>query len=194
VKGRFTARYGPDNRYIASFALKVQRSEDIPKMLDQGISRLDNIYASALSRGVLKTDKSLIIEDPFNLDELNLEDFELDDVPAVGSIEGDASASTAANGTSVSGSEAAITGSAAATSISLQFDTPDVGAVSSGESAVRSIPGVTSASTSSLALGGVSVMSVTYRGDITALAQALRAQGWQVQQGAGALRISRSGQ
>ena len=189
VTGRFTARYGPDNRYIDSFTLKVGRSEDIPTMLDQGIARLDNIYASALTRGVLKTDKSLIIEDPFNLDELNLEDFDLDEEAA---FEGGESASPA--GTAASEPVAEAPAAAAASSISLQFDTPDVGAVGRGESAVRSIPGVTSASTSSLALGGVSVMSVTYRGDISALAQALRAQGWQVQQGAGALRISRSGQ
>jgi len=194
VKARFTARYGPDNRYIDSFTLKVGRSEDIPAMLDKGIARLDNIYSSALSRGVLKTDKSLIIEDPFNLDELNLENFDLDAESAVesGGVEG--SAAAAANGGAEAGGEAAVTAPAATTSISLQFDTPDVGAVGRGEAAVRSVPGVTSASTSSLALGGVSVMSVTYRGDISALAQALRAKGWQVQQGAGALRISRSGQ
>jgi len=194
VTGRFTARYGPDNRYIDSFTLKVDRSEDIPKMMDQGIVRLDNIYSSALSRGILKTDKSLIIEDPFNLDELNLDDFDLDDELAVEVGEGDNSATAAATSASEPGGEAPVSAPAAATSISLQFDTPDVGAVGRGETSVRSIPGVTSASTSSLALGGVSVMSVTYRGDISTLAQALRAQGWQVQQGAGALRISRSGQ
>jgi len=190
VTGRFTARYGPDNRYIDSFTLKVGRSENIPEMLDQGIARLDKIYASALTRGILKTDKSLIIEDPFNLDELDLEDFDLPAVPAEVIGTGDGSASTGAdNGTEAPGTEPAAT-----SSISLQFDTPDVSAVGRGESAVRSIPGVASASTSSLALGGVSVMSVTYRGDISDLAQALRAQGWQVQQGAGALRISRPGQ
>jgi len=194
VTARFTARYGPDNRYIDSFTLKVDRSEDIPKMMDQGIARLDNIYSSALSRGILKTDKSLIIEDPFNLDELNLDDFELEDDLAaeVGETDGAATESGAAS--SESGGEAPVAAPSAATSISLQFDTPDVGAVGRGEASVRAIPGVTSASTSSLALGGVSVMSVTYRGDISTLAQALRAQGWQVQQGAGALRISRSGQ
>lgn len=194
VKARFTARYGPDNRYIDSFTLKVGRSEDIPKMLDQGIARLDNIYASALSRGVLKTDKSLIIEDPFNLEDLNLEDFDLDEGPALESGGMEGSASTSVIGAPGPGGEASAAAPAAATSVSLQFDTPDVGAVGRGESLVRSIPGVTSASTSSLALGGVSVMSVTYRGDISALAQALRSQGWQVQQGAGTLRISRAGQ
>ena len=190
VTGRFTARYGPDNRYIDSFTLKVGRSENIPEMLDQGIARLDKIYASALTRGVLKTDKSLIIEDPFNLDELDLEDFDLPAAPADEISTGDGSATTGAD----SATEAPGMAPAATSSISLQFDTPDVSAVGRGESAVRSIPGVASASTSSLALGGVSVMSVTYRGDISDLAQALRAQGWQVQQGAGALRISRPGE
>ena len=194
VSGRFTARYGPDNRYIDSFTLKVGRSEDIPAMLDKGIARLDNIYASALTRGVLKTDKSLIIEDPFNLDELNLDDFDLPDDPIADLPVGDGPATTGANGGAESPGEGPGTAPVATSSISLQFDTPDVGAVGRGESSVRSIPGVTSASTSSLALGGVSVMSVTYRGDISTLAQALRAQGWQVQQGAGALRISRPGQ
>lgn len=194
VTGRFTARYGPDNRYIDSFTLKVGRSEDIPEMLDKGIARLDNIYASALTRGVLKTDKSLIIEDPFNLEELDLDDFDLPADPAGEIIPGDGSVTAGADSGTESPVEAPGTASAATSSISLQFDTPDVSAVGRGESAVRSIPGVTSASTSSLALGGVSVMSVIYRGDISALAQALRAQGWQVQQGAGALRISRPGQ
>ena len=194
VSGRFTARYGPDNRYIDSFTLKVGRSEDIPAMLDKGIARLDNIYASALTRGVLKTDKSLIIEDPFNMDDLNLEDFDIGADTVTDTGESDATESAAGNGATEAGGETPTAAPASTTSISLQFDTPDVGAVGRGESSVRSISGVTSASTSSLALGGVSVMNVTYRGDIATLAQALRAQGWQVQQGAGALRISRPGQ
>jgi hypothetical protein len=194
VRARFTARYGPDNKYIDSFTLKVARSEDIPKMLDQGITRLDSIYSNALSRGILKTDRSLIIEDPFKMDDLNLEDFDIGADTVTDTGESDATESAAGNGATEAGGETPTAAPAAATSISLQFDTPDVGAVGRGESSVRSISGVTSASTSSLALGGVSVMNVTYRGDIATLAQALRAQGWQVQQGAGALRISRPGQ
>ena len=194
VKARFTARYGPDNKYIDSFTLKVGRSEDIPKMLDQGIVKLDEIYSSALSRGILKTDKSLIIEDPFNIDDLDLSDFDLGEESAIEVGESDSSDTSGGSGATEGGSEAPVAAPVTATNISLQFDTPDVGAVSRGESSVRSIPGVASASTSSLALGGVSVMNVSYRGDIAALAQALRSQGWQVQQGAGVLRISRSGQ
>jgi hypothetical protein len=53
--------------------------------------------------------------------------------------------------------------------------------------AVRRVEGVKEAATTSLAIGGTSVMPVTFSGDIDALAAALRAQGWRVTQGAGAL-------
>ncbi|WP_430415123.1 heavy-metal-associated domain-containing protein [Parasphingorhabdus sp.] len=193
VTGQFTARFGPDNRFIESFTLRVERSEDIPKMLDQGIVRMDAIYSSAVSRGVLKTEKSLIIDDPFSLDELDLADFDVED-----------EAEDIGNGVSVSGNNG--TGASenrpslpapqasAAITVTVQFDTPDAGAVGRGESSLRSVPGVSSAATSSLALGGVSVMRVSYGGDIASLAAALRARGWQVQQGANALRITRPGE
>ena len=53
------------------------------------------------------------------------------------------------------------------------------------------VPGVSSASTTSLALGGVSLMRVTYNGSQAGLRAALEARGWQVQEGAGVLRIRR---
>src|SRR3546814_3837862 len=59
------------------------------------------------------------------------------------------------------------------------------------ESAIGGIPGVQSAATTSLALGGTSVMRVTFRGDIAALKAALEARGYKVQQGGSTLRISR---
>ena len=76
-------------------------------------------------------------------------------------------------------------------SITVQFVTPDAAAVDAALGAVRGAPGVRGASTSSIAIGGTSVMRVTLAGDIIALAAALRGQGWQVSVGAGALRISR---
>jgi hypothetical protein len=189
VTGRFSARYGPDNKYIDSFALKTKSSEGIPAMLDQAIVRLDKIYSSALSRGVLRTDKSLIIED----DAFDLEALEREIEAELASESGDNAATTSGDNGAGMESAAPVTSVGPATTVTVQFDTPDVGAVSRGESAVRSVPGVSSASTSSLALGGVSVMSVSFTGNLADLASALRARGWQVQQGAGALRISRPG-
>lgn len=193
VTGRFSARYGPDNRFIESFTLNAASSEGIADMMDKAIARIDTIYASALSRGVLKTDKSLIIDDPFDLDALEAA------LEAELAAETLAETSRALERAGESGTDSVETGNvpavpaAATITVTVQFDTPDVGAVSRGESSVRAVPGVASASTSSLALGGVSVMRVTYSGDIASLAAALRSSGWQVQQGSGALRISRGG-
>jgi hypothetical protein len=73
----------------------------------------------------------------------------------------------------------------------VQFVTPDAAAVDAMLGAVRATPGVRAAATSSIAIGGTSVMRVTYGGDIGALAAALRARGFTVQQGSNALSISR---
>ena len=195
VTGKFTARYGPDNKYIDSFTLKVDSSDKIPAMMDQAIKRMDGVYTSALSRGLLKTDKSLIIEDPFDLAALEAQlEAEMgldDDLDPQSSSDSDNSSDGDSSASTDGGSE-----QPAATSsitVSVQFNTPDVGSVGRGESSVRSVPGVSSASTSSLALGGISVMRVTYNGDLSTLASALRAKGWSVQQGGGALRINRGG-
>lgn len=190
VTAHFTARYGPDSKFIDRFSLKTTSSDGIPAMMDQAIERLDTVYTSALSRGLLKTDKSLIIEDPIDLAALEKE------IEAELAAEGDVGISESSESTrsgSLSQKSAAGAPIGAATIVTVQFDTPDVGAVSRGESSLRSVSGVSSASTSSLALGGVSVMRVSYTGDLAALASALRAKGWQVQQGSGALRISRGG-
>ncbi len=190
VTAHFTARYGPDSKFIGSFSLKTKSTDGLPAMMDQAIVRMDGLYTSALSSGLLKTDKSLIIEDSIDLEALEREiEAEL---AAEGSL---ASSESSGTGTSEATGEAgtAAAPTVAATTFTVQFNTPDVGAVSRGEASVRSVPGVSSASTSSLALGGVSVMQVSYAGDLATLASALRAQGWQVQQGGGALRITRGG-
>ncbi len=190
VTARFSARYGPDSKYIDSFSLKAQSSDGIPAMMDQAIARLDSVYTQALSRGLLKTDKSLIIEDSFDLEALERE-IEAELAAEIG--ESSSENAQISSSETTSQETAAVTPGGTAITVTVQFDTPDVGAVGRGESSLRSVPGVSSASTSSLALGGVSVMRVSYTGDLATLASALRAKGWQVQQGAGALRISRGG-
>ena len=70
---------------------------------------------------------------------------------------------------------------AATTSFSVQVSTPDANAVQQAEVSVSHANGVTSAITTSLALGGTSLMRVTFTGDAAAFQAALQAQGWQVQ-------------
>ncbi|PXW76091.1 hypothetical protein C7451_106257 [Blastomonas natatoria] len=169
IIGRFAARFGPDSRLLGSFSLRARNSDGLGAMLDEGIKRLDRIYAGAVRSGELRPDSSLIIEKPVEIVEEALDDTLAEDMPVEsGGL------------------------SAAAQIISIQFDTPDVAAVQAGERMVRGIPGVISASTASLALGGTSVMQVNTQVDIDALRGALEARGYRVQQGAGVLRISRA--
>jgi len=75
--------------------------------------------------------------------------------------------------------------------VTVQFASPDAAAVDAAVSAVRGAPGVQSAATTSLAIGGTSVMRVSVAGGQSALVTALRARGWQVASNGGVLRISR---
>ena len=174
VTGFFTARHGPGNEVISTFALRVETSDKIAAMLDEGVKRMDAIYSDALSMGMLRPDPSLIetpVIDP-SLTE-NATDAAVDET-------------TGDNAT-----QAAPDATAKVSTITVQFETPDVGSVSDTEAAVRNVPGVRSAATTSLALGGTSVMSVTFAGDSATLKLALEARGFRVTEGGGALRIRR---
>jgi hypothetical protein len=168
VEGRFTARYGPDNSLIGAFALRAPNPGAVPAMLDEAVRRVDRLYVGALTSGQLRPDPSLVIEepvDPATLAADNMADaIETVDVPV------------AASGVA---------------SVSIQYDTPNVGSVSQGESAMRGIPGVRSAATSSLALGGTSVMQVSFEGTVDALRAALQARGYTVVVSGNTLRITR---
>lgn len=173
VTGVFSARYGPGNSLLQVFALQVESSDRIPAMLDEGVRRMDAIYADALATGTLRPDPSLIpvpVVDPEAL--ANATEAE--------PIE------TSGNTTETRPEPATTT-----SSFTVQYETPDVGSVSSTESSVRGVPGVRSASTTSLALGGTSVMSVSFQGDLATLRLALQARGFRVSEGGGVLRISR---
>ena len=176
VIGHFSGRSGPDAREITAFTLRVPSSDAIPAMLDEGVRRMDQAYSNALAMGLLRPDPSLIVEQP--VDPSTLLTNESDALPI------EETAAPVENGT------AAATQSESA--VIVQFDTPDVGSVSGTESVVRSVPGVQSATTTSLALGGTSVMRVIFTGDTAALRLALSARGFRVEEAGGALRIRRA--
>lgn len=167
VIGRFSAFHGPDREFLGSFVLRVDSSDGLPKLMDEGVKRMDALFVRALQQGRLVPDPSLIVEPEVPTDE-ELEALIPEDTTAVESPQ-----------------------LATAATFNVQFDTPDVASVGAGEAVLRGIPGVRAAQTGSLALGGISVMRVTYDGELGALASALTARGWQVQQGPGTLRIRR---
>lgn len=171
VIGRFSARYGPDNRYIGGFTLRVEKATDIPAMMTQAVKRMDQLYTQALMSGLLRPDPSLIIEQPISDDLLG------ETTGDTGITEYIPADNSASSGTG--------------TTYLIQYDTPNVGSVGQGESTLRSIPGVRSASTTSLALGGTSVMQVTFGQSLEELRVALSARGYVVQGAGTTLRIIR---
>lgn len=187
VRGTFTARYGPDNVLIDSFVLTVPNTDQIPAMMTRAVERFDQIYTAALNRGLLQPDPTLRADrptiDPTIAALIAAErDAVGEDVPAAVLVE---PLPVAADPVASSPAQAA-TGSYV-----VQFTTPDAAAVDAALASVRGTSGVRGASTSSIAIGGVSVMRVSYSGDLSALAAALRARGWTVSQSAGGLGISR---
>ncbi|MFN5243122.1 MAG: heavy-metal-associated domain-containing protein [Novosphingobium sp.] len=182
VRGTFTARYGPDNRFLESFTLSANDEAGVPAMLAMAVQRIDAIYARALADGVLKPDATLNNSGQMDAGLAAL-------VEAARRAEQNAATSTdaAAAPTPTATSSAP----AALSTFTVQFASPDASAVDAALAAVRGAPGVQGASTTSLAMGGTSVMRVTYAGELAALADALRARGWRVTMGPNALSIRR---
>ncbi|MEY3634705.1 MAG: hypothetical protein RLZZ61_1115 [Pseudomonadota bacterium] len=72
VIGRFSARYGPDNKFLGAFTLRTTSSAGIPAMMDQAVLRMDQLFQSALVSGRLRADASLVLE-PEVVEEEDLE-------------------------------------------------------------------------------------------------------------------------
>jgi hypothetical protein len=62
VVGQFSARYGPDNKFLGSFTLRTTSSAGIPAMMDQAVVRMDELFQSAFTSGRLRADASLVLE------------------------------------------------------------------------------------------------------------------------------------
>ncbi len=185
VRGVFTARYGPDNQFIESFTLTANDEAGVPKMLAEAVVRIDQIYARALAEGRLKPDTTLNVRQGL--------DPGLAALIAAGNAPEQApdAARPTATPSATPSPTATPTKAAEVRTFTVQFASPDAAAVDSAMGAVRGSPGVKGASTTSLAVGGTSVMRVTYEGDIGTLADALRARGFKVTVGNNALSIRR---
>ncbi len=192
VEGQFTARYGPDDRYLESFSMRADSAEDLPAMLNRAVARFDEIFAAALADGTLRPDPTLTLDNIEISPEIRalLEQARAAEAAeqAAAAGEGDTPVDTAQAGTET---PQPVETAVAAASYPVQVATPDAVSFDGAISALRAVPGVSRVSITSTAIGGASVMSVTYAGDLSALAAALRQRGWAVNEGQGALGISR---
>ena len=175
IIGLFEARYGPDNRLLTQFSLRVDRGDALAVLLDAGVKRIDDSYQSALRSGMLSGDPSLAFVAPV------VTPTPTETPTGVVPIDLGIDGATPPPGVTIS-------------AITVQVDTPTAFSVTSTESALKVVPGVRSAITTSLAIGGVSVIRVAFDGDAAVLRSALEARGWSVAASGSTLRIRRSAQ
>ena len=173
----FSASHGPDRELLGRFQLRAGDAASIPRMLDEGVRRLDALFVRALEEGRLTPDPSLYIAPP--PEELPPEEEEEEARRTAPQLED--STAEGPTGPLAGGVQA----------YRIQVATPDAEAVQQAEIAVSRVRGVTSAITVSHGIGGTSTMRVTFAGDPQALAAALQAQGWSVSVSGDTLRLSR---
>lgn len=194
ITGTFTARYGPDSQVLETFSLEAQSPAQLDAMLVQAVERLDGIYEAALAEGKLQPDPTIRVGGGGEIDPAIARLIEIG--RAIRAREAAARNAAAnpgqgAEGSTPSDTPTAAPPPAAVRNYVVQFATPDAGAFDGALSGVRGTPGVRGVAVTSTAMGGTSVMSVSYGGSIEELAAALRSRGFAVRQGANALAISR---
>jgi hypothetical protein len=189
VKGTFIARYGPDSTYLDQFAMTAPNDQAVPQMLAQAVQRFDQIFGQALADGRLRPDPTLGHENIQVSPQIQalINAAQAQEAAAAAAPEGQ----TVVTAPGAPAPSAAPSPAAQASAFDVEFVTPNGAAVDSSLAAVRGTPGVRAAATSSLAIGGISVMRVTYAGDADALAASLRARGFQVSQSGGVIVIRR---
>ncbi|HWK42856.1 MAG TPA: heavy-metal-associated domain-containing protein [Croceibacterium sp.] len=193
VEGHFTARHGPDSKYLGEFTLRVPTADQLPQMLKQAVQRFDSLFTTALAQGVLRPDPTLRLEDIELKPEVRalIEAARRAEELQAGASEQVPDESALAPDGSAAPTQSPADAAATVNTFTVQVATPDAASFDAALSAVRGAAGVRGASVSSTAIGGTSVLRVSFAGEIGDLAAALRARGWQVTQGSGALGISR---
>ena len=75
--------------------------------------------------------------------------------------------------------------------LTIQFASPDARAVDAALAALKAVPGTSGVATTSIAIGGTSVMRAGFSGTAADMAASLRARGWQVSASGNVLKIRR---
>src|SRR3546814_9115105 len=70
ITGHCAARFGPDDKLIATFTMTGPSARALPDMMEKAVARMDRIYTDALAAGVLRTDRYLVLEKPVEKEDL----------------------------------------------------------------------------------------------------------------------------
>lgn len=185
IHGTFTARHGPDGRVLNSFEMSAKNPAALPDMLAQAVVKFDTLFQQALVDGKLAPDPTL---DMMGSPDINPALRRLIDIGrALEARDAALAAGELVEGQPLQPNQPA---AVAVSSFVVQFTSPDARSIDATLGRVRQVPGVRGAVTTSIAIGGTSVMNVSFAGSLDQLAAALQAQGYNVRQGSNALAIS----
>ena len=183
IRGEFTARFGPDSEMLSGFTMVAENPEELPQMLSRAVQQFDKIYVQAFADGKLRADPTLDEAGGGAVDPAIARLIEIgralqarDEAIAAGEV------LPAQQNPQVSAEILAHT---------VQFNSPDAASFDAALSGVRATPGVRGLAVTSTAIGGQSVMSVSFSGSLSDLATALSQRGYTVRQGESAIAISR---
>lgn len=186
VRGTFTARYGPDQKYLGRFTLTAPNERGVPAMLAAAVQRFDILFARALEAGLLRPDPTLGGQSV----QISPEIQALIDA-AQRAERAEVMPGPDANAAPLPSPTATPAGPQVVNVYVVQVATPDAASFDAALAALRGVPGARAAVMSSAAIGGTSVARVSFEGDISDLAAALRARGYTVQSLGNALSIRR---
>ncbi|AWW75293.1 hypothetical protein CD351_12720 [Erythrobacter sp. KY5] len=192
IRGTFIARYGPDSKFLDTFELEANGPGQLQDMLGEAVERMDAIYEQALADGKLQPDPTLRLGGSGQIDPALARLIEIGRaIRARDAAAAEAAATAAEFPAAEAPTPQPTQAPAVVRAFAVQFASPDPMTFDSTLSSVRQVPGVRALAVTSTAMGGTSVMSVSYGGDLSALAAALRERGFAVREGNNALAISR---
>ena len=162
ARAHFVGRFGPDAKVIGRFDLVARNSEDLPRMMSQGVQRLDQLFTQAHVAGIVRGDPDLIIQPPPPPEE---EEEELEEPGP---------------GVSIQPTVVQV----------LVIEGGNANAVAQSVAQIRGLGGVVWVTQAPLPNGNAN-LSVNFRGDAAALGSALQARGWAVSNRGGVLYVTR---
>ena len=159
---RFIGYHGPDRQPVGTFTLRARDSADLPRMMHEGVQRMDQMFAAALASGRLVRDRTL--------------DIPLPPPPPVEEIVEEAPAPTTAKRVWTYQVQIASGG--------------DVNIYNFAMAHLRTTSGVQQVAPVAINPTGVSYVNVTFNGDLSVLRALLSSRGWNVDQTGFVLRMS----
>jgi hypothetical protein len=73
AKAYFVGRFGPDAKVLGRFELAARNSQDLPRIMSEGVQRMDELFVQAHAAGIVRGDPDLIIQPPPPEEEIEAE-------------------------------------------------------------------------------------------------------------------------